>query len=78
MEILDLTVKIKWNKPSEGELPTEQKEYYVVDNLGYHRIMTYHPLSAIWTSEVGEHGTKNNRQIRCWTNLIPHTPSIIA
>ena len=68
-----MVVKIVWYKPSDGQLPTIRQKYYVIDNDGEHRIMTYHPdpvRQYNWESESGsEFGWKTNDEIKKCTTL---------
>jgi hypothetical protein len=75
--IIEITVKIVWNYPSDGQLPTERAKYYIVDENNQHRIMTHHPNGGYgdmnWESEDGsQHSWKSNEQIKKWTNLLPN------
>jgi hypothetical protein len=75
MEILEMTIKLKWNKPSNGQLPTQRQKCYIIDEYGDHRIMTYHPDGGWgqlnWEGESGaSHSWKSNEQIKKWTTLL--------
>lgn len=75
MEVLEMIIKIRWNKPIDGELPNERMKCYVIDEFGKHRIMTYHPEGGWggynWEGESGaSHSWKSNDQIRKWTTLL--------
>lgn len=75
MEILKVTVKIKWNKPANGELPEKYGEYYVVDNYNQHRIMKFIPEGGWggmnWDGGYGSNSMKSNKDIKYWTELLP-------
>ena len=69
-----MTVKVKLNKPSLDELPTEQGEYYVIDVDGKHRIMTYYPDVTNNQNWQGSSGSEWDRitdnEVDCWTELL--------
>lgn len=74
MEIVEMTLKLRWNKPSEGELPNEYGKYYTVDNYNEYRIMTFHPKGGWggmnWEGDYGSNSMKSNQEIKYWTTLL--------
>ena len=75
MEVLEMTVKIIWHKPSDGDLPTERMQCYIIDSYGSHRIMTFHPDGGWgnlnWEGESGASSSwKSNEEIKKWTELL--------
>lgn len=66
---------IKWKRPADGEIPSHQDEYYVIDKNGKHRIMTYYPNKVPnennWRGKTGTvWDYKKNEDIKCWTDLL--------
>lgn len=76
MHIIEAIVKIKWYRPSEGQLPASQGRYYVIDERGNHKFMTYRTGGygdKHWESPEGEWDNKSNDQIEVWTHLLPYS-----
>lgn len=74
MEILEMTLKVKFYRPSEDELPEYQDEFYVIDTDGKHRIMTYYPDATNNQNWQGSSGSEWDRitdnEVKCWTKLL--------
>lgn len=66
-----MTIKVKWNNPNEGELPTQYSKYYVINKNNEHKIMSYNPNdSDNWYGDWGQHSNKKTSEIKCWTDLL--------
>lgn len=76
MEILEMTIKVKFHQPSEGDLPETYDSYYVIDIDDRHRIMTYNPDTTNNMNWQGDSGSEWDRlsdnEVKCWTNLLKY------